>query len=82
MVQIMAWRRPGDKPLSEPVMVSLLGLDELTEAIKYVGIRKWMIVCTSRYCCYAYIDQLPMFLYYQICIPNNEIFSDKIRVNN
>ena len=24
MVQIMAWRRSGDKPLSEPVMVSLL----------------------------------------------------------
>ena len=24
VVQIMAWRRPGDKPLSEPVMVSLL----------------------------------------------------------
>ena len=24
MVQIMAWRRPGDKPLSEPMMVSLL----------------------------------------------------------
>ena len=24
MVQIMAWRRPGDKPLSEPIMVSLL----------------------------------------------------------
>ena len=23
LVQIMAWRRPGDKPLSEPVMVSL-----------------------------------------------------------
>ena len=23
MVKIMAWRRPGDKPLSEPVMVSL-----------------------------------------------------------
>ena len=23
-VQIMAWRRPGDKPLSEPMMVSLL----------------------------------------------------------
>ena len=22
--QIMAWRRPGDRPLSEPVMVSLL----------------------------------------------------------
>ena len=24
LVQIMAWYRPGDKPLSEPVMVSLL----------------------------------------------------------
>ena len=24
MVQIMAWRRPGDKPLSEPMVVSLL----------------------------------------------------------
>ena len=24
LVQTMAWRRPGDKPLSEPVMVSLL----------------------------------------------------------
>ena len=23
LVQIIAWRRPGDKPLSEPVMVSL-----------------------------------------------------------
>ena len=24
LVQIMAWRRPGDKPLSDPMMVSLL----------------------------------------------------------
>ena len=24
LVQIMTWRRPGDKPLSEPIMVSLL----------------------------------------------------------
>ena len=24
LVQILAWRRPGDKPLSEPMMVSLL----------------------------------------------------------
>ena len=23
LVQIMAWRRPGDKPLSEPMMISL-----------------------------------------------------------
>ena len=24
LVQIMVWRRPGDKPLAEPMMVSLL----------------------------------------------------------
>ena len=24
LIQIMAWRRPGDKPLSEPMLVSLL----------------------------------------------------------
>ena len=24
LIQIMAWRRPGDKPLSEPMMVNLL----------------------------------------------------------
>ena len=24
LVQIMAWRRPGDKPLSEPMIVRLL----------------------------------------------------------
>ena len=24
LVEIMAWRRPGDKPLSEPMMVSFL----------------------------------------------------------
>ena len=26
LVQIMAWRRPGDKPLSEPMMVSFWGI--------------------------------------------------------
>ena len=36
LVQIMAWRRPGEKPLSEPIMVTYwriyasLGLNELT----------------------------------------------------
>ena len=30
LVQILSWRRPGDKPLSEPMTVSLLGLNELT----------------------------------------------------
>ena len=36
LVQIMAWHKPGDKPLFEPMMISLLthisslGLNELT----------------------------------------------------
>ena len=44
LVQIMAWRRPGDKPLSETMMVNLLthicftlGLNELTTAIVIEG---------------------------------------------
>ena len=44
LVQVMAWRRPGDKPLSEPTLVSLLthiyaslGLNELNETIS-----KWI----------------------------------------
>ena len=47
LVQIMAWRRPGDKPLSEPVVVSLLTNicitrprwvnGDLYKAIQYAG---------------------------------------------
>ena len=48
--QIMAWRRPGDKPLSEPMMVRLpthvasLGLNEL-KLIKvfYERIHRWLV---------------------------------------
>ena len=41
LVQIMAWRRPGDKPLSEPMMVRLpthicvTRLNELTDWFRY-----------------------------------------------
>ena len=45
LVQIMAWRRPGDKPLSEPMLVCLLthvyaslGLNELKEIVKQIFI--------------------------------------------
>ena len=44
LVQIMAWRRPGDKPLSEPIVVNLwrinasLGLNELIKAESCVDI--------------------------------------------
>ena len=40
LAQIMAWRRPGDKPLSEAMMVSLLthifGLSELIQVTTLV----------------------------------------------
>ena len=42
LVQIMAWRRPGDKPLSEPMMVSLMTLICVTRPqwVTYVGYRQ------------------------------------------
>ena len=51
LVQIMAWGRSGDKPLSEPMMVSFwriyasLGLNELT----------WGIVTETKVCAFAYL---------------------------
>ena len=48
LVQIMAWRRPGDKPLSEPMMISLqthiyasLGLNELRWSATHVN-KNWL----------------------------------------
>ena len=51
LVQIMAWRRSGDKPLSEPMMISLpthiyasLGLNELTHQwINHHWFRQWLV---------------------------------------
>ena len=42
LVQIMAWRRSGDKPLSEPMMISLLTLISVTRLqwVKWYGIRR------------------------------------------
>ena len=39
LVQIMAWRRPGDKPLFEPMMVSLLTHTRATrpQCVKAMG---------------------------------------------
>ena len=53
LVQIMAWRRPGDKPLSEPMMVNLLMYICVTRpqwvketiSIKLVG---WLILLPKK----------------------------------
>ena len=42
LIQIMAWRRPGDKPLFEPMMIywhiyESLGLNELKEMVKKIS---------------------------------------------
>ena len=58
LVQVMAWRRPGDKPLSEPMMVSLLtwriyaslGLNELTLINWFSTPAGWRF--EYRYCTY------------------------------
>ena len=43
LVQIMAWHRPGDKSLSEPMMVSLL--THICIARQQWGIPIWLWVC-------------------------------------
>ena len=42
LVQIMAWRRPGDKPLSEPMMVSLLTHICVTRP-QWVKLASWLV---------------------------------------
>ena len=46
LVQIMAWRRPGDKPLSEPMMVSLL-----THICVILGLNELIVVYVIFYKC-------------------------------
>ena len=50
LVQIMAWRRPGDKPLSEPMMVRLL-------AHLWVTRPQWVDACAI-FTCRKYEPQL------------------------
>ena len=59
LVQIMAWRRPGDKPLSEPMMVSL-------PMHICVARPQWVKDCLSRYGNFHYKDKMvvkPSYLY-------------------
>ena len=55
LVQIMAWRRPGHKPLSEPMMVQLLahiyvspGLNELNKIVRIT-----LNVCNKKTCIFS-----------------------------
>ena len=53
LVQIMAWRRSGDKPLSEPMMVSLLTHIWVTRP-QWVNVRPFLVDhgrWLSQWCC-------------------------------
>ena len=53
LVQIMAWRRPGDKPLSEPMVVTLLTHICVTRPqwIEPVYSVTWSLVCAFQMFC-------------------------------
>ena len=48
LVQIMAWRRPGDKPLAEPMMVSLLTHICVTRPQWVKGVSQRAILITTK----------------------------------
>ena len=62
MVQIMAWRRPGDKPLSEPMMVSL----PTHICVAWPQWVNWY--CAITYCITKKVDPLFMCTYIYVCI--------------
>ena len=49
LVQIMAWRRSGDKPLSEPMMISLLTHICVTRPQWYIYIYIYIYICRYLY---------------------------------
>ena len=56
LVMIMAWRLSGDKPLSEPMMVSLLGLNELNNSHGVFGSQDIITTKQNKRC--GYFDGL------------------------
>ena len=81
LVQIMAWRRPGDMPLSEPMMVELtdihasLGLNEL---IVYVVINDFNFSFAAQLLIYKIVfisanklDVRKMAISTEICVLNS-----------
>ena len=58
LVQIMAWRRPGDKPLSEPMMISL----------NISVIDKWMISNDKQIILHNIYSTYPVFIMNQVIV--------------
>ena len=65
LVQIVAWRRPGDKPLSELMLVSLLGLSEASFYL-YEGVILYIFVlshCRERYFYFLFVGDACLFIH-------------------
>ena len=74
LVQIMAWRRPGDKPLSEPMMVNLLThiYASLGLNVLLMNITACVSSCTIKWAplwkkTYKEFTQMPQFKCYEVC---------------
>ena len=70
LVQIMAWRRPGDKPLSEPVMVSLLTHICVTRPqwVKVNILKQYILQMCFRFCELLSIWRLVAHPHFHTCI--------------
>ena len=66
VVHIMAWRRPGDKPLSEPMMVRLLTHICVTRP-QWVNQRRIMCRNTPTFYCVVISSGVPASRLFQMC---------------
>ena len=73
LVQIMAWRRSGDKPLSEPMMVSLL---------THICVTRPQWVNNGRDTSPLILSDLTInFMFYFLCIPTHACWSqDSLKI--
>ena len=69
LVQIMAWRRPGDKPLSEPMLVSLPMhiCVTLPQWVKILILIRPVCVCVCM-CVYVYVYRVYPIKYAHGCV--------------
>ena len=65
LVQIMAWRRPGDKPLSDPMMIILLAHISVTQPH---WVKATWIAHERKYTCKNLWTLLFLLLFIYICI--------------
>ena len=71
LVQVMTWRRPGDKPLSEPMLVSLLTHISVTRPI---SLDMWDKQ--------SYYLRHPSFTKYNLWFLNNNISTTRVKNEN